>query len=1267
MITSYFTLSKYRTAIFLVLALPLLYFISRYNYLLFHSLADGVSIVIAATVFTIILNGRRIVDNDYFLYVGIAFLFFAFWDLMHLLGNKNMGVFPEYGNLGPALYIVSRYILSVSLIIGPLFINRKLNTTLMFAVYSLVTLLILLSIFYWQLFPVCIVEGVGLTPFKVVSDYIICLILLGAIGLLFINRRSFDSRVLWLILSSLILSIATGLAFTLYADPFGIMNAVGHFLQIASFYLFYLAFIETSLTKPQDILYRKLKRNEEILSANSEQLNAANTELKQEIAERNKTEAALRESEAKFRTIIDVSPVPYALNDDKGNITFLNKAFIRAFGYTLEDIPTLAEWWPKVYPDPDYRRWVATTWQTHLEKAKREGTAFEPIELSIKCKGGLTRTAIVSAAALDESFEGTHLVILYDITERKRTEEELRGSEERYRSLVENASDIVFRLDDTGHITFVNPAALRIMEYEEKEIIGRHYPTFIRPDMREEAMKFFGRQFVKGIPNTYSEYPVIVKDGREIWFGQNTQLIFQDGKVVAFQAVARDITERKRTEEELRRNQDVSERLAQEIAIIAEIGKVIGSTLDIEEVYENFAAEVRKLIPFDRLAVNLHNLHEENVRVAYVFGEAISGRSKGALFPLKGSISEILTKTRAGLFSHPKNVEEMGKHFPNHVATFQAGMRSLMGVPLIYRDEVIGSLHFRSKTPNTYTDRDLRLAERIALQIAGAIGSAKLFSDRKRLEEENERRSKQMAALHDIGIELTAEFNLEALFQSIAQRSLDLVGGTTSNVYIYRPEEDLMERAVSVGQTLIPSKTTRRRGEGMVGQTWEKGGPMLINDYHSWPGRTKTIDSYPSRALIAVPFRQGTEIIGVINIMANLPHQYTQADVDMLDLFATQAAIAIRNAQLYDRIKLELVERKRAEEKERRNREAAERLAGEMAVIAEIGRLIGSTLDIEEVYERFAAETRKLIPFDRVSVNLMNPDGKSFTNAYVSGLDVPDRRPGTIVPLAGSVSEIFMQSQSGRIIHVESPENLVRQFPGVTVSMVVQAGIRSLLGVPLISRDEVIGVLHFRSINPNIYTEQDLRLAEKIAAQIAGAIANGQLFTDRKRMEEEIREMSLRDQMTDLYNRRGFITLAEQQIRAADRAKRPMLLTFIDLDGLKGINDTLGHEEGDRALIDAANVLRQTFRESDVIARLGGDEFAVLSIDAADMNPEDLSKRLQENIDAGNAKETRPYKMAMSWGTVVYDPGFPLSFDELMSLADERMYAQKKVKSNRRI
>jgi len=195
------------------------------------------------------------------------------------------------------------------------------------------------------------------------------------------------------------------------------------------------------------------------------------------------------------------------------------------------------------------------------------------------------------------------------------------------------------------------------------------------------------------------------------------------------QRVADRTEDLKRVNEELRKDITERKRVEQEMSILVEIGRLIGSTLDIDEVYERFAVEARKLISFDRLAVNLHSIHEENVKMAYAFGDEIPGRGKGELFPLKDSLSEVLTKTRAGLYTHPKSVEEMNRRFPNHVATVQAGMRSLMGVPLIYRDEVIGSLHFRSKRQNAYTEQDLRLAERIGMQIAGAIANAQLYSD----------------------------------------------------------------------------------------------------------------------------------------------------------------------------------------------------------------------------------------------------------------------------------------------------------------------------------------------------------------------------------------------------------------------------------------------------------------------------------------------------------------------------------------------------------
>ena len=194
-------------------------------------------------------------------------------------------------------------------------------------------------------------------------------------------------------------------------------------------------------------------------------------------------------------------------------------------------------------------------------------------------------------------------------------------------------------------------------------------------------------------------------------------------------------SERQRAEAlKCRNDGDIAARLAEEMAVIAEIGRVIGSTLDIDEVYERFAAEARKLIPFDRLAVNLHDLRKGVAIPAYVSGEDVPERRPGSSFPLKGSVSEVIVRTRAGMLRHPASVEEMENQFPDHVATIKRGMRSLMSVPLISRDEVIASLHFRSKQPNAYTEQDLRLAEKIGAQIAGAIANAQLYNELKEMD-----------------------------------------------------------------------------------------------------------------------------------------------------------------------------------------------------------------------------------------------------------------------------------------------------------------------------------------------------------------------------------------------------------------------------------------------------------------------------------------------------------------------------------------------------
>ena len=183
------------------------------------------------------------------------------------------------------------------------------------------------------------------------------------------------------------------------------------------------------------------------------------------ITARKHIENELKASEAKFRSLIDISPVPMALNDGQLNISLVNPAFVKTFGYTLDDIPTLADWWPKAYPNPDYRQWVKSTWQMTLKKAEQQKSEFQPLEVSIRCKNNSIKTVLASAAAIDQSFSGLYLVILYDITRRIQTEAKLNA--------IFNASvEGIITFDESGFIVSVNTAVHTIFGYTKEELVG---------------------------------------------------------------------------------------------------------------------------------------------------------------------------------------------------------------------------------------------------------------------------------------------------------------------------------------------------------------------------------------------------------------------------------------------------------------------------------------------------------------------------------------------------------------------------------------------------------------------------------------------------------------------------------------------------------------------------------------------------------------------------------------------------------------------------
>ncbi|MDD2541971.1 MAG: MASE3 domain-containing protein, partial [Desulfuromonadaceae bacterium] len=280
-----------------------LYLTTYVNYLLFHSLVELFSIIVAAAVFIITWNSVKYIKNPYLIMVGISYLFIAILDLLHTLSYKGMPIFTDYNFYANQLWIAARGLESCTLLAAflLLFSNKTVKAGFIFILYSLITTLLIASIFYWKIFPVCFVAGKGLTAFKVYSEYAICAILVASIILLIRNRSLFAKSIYKLLLLSMVFTIISELAFTFYINNFGFSNLVGHYFKLFSFMMIYRAIVVTGIEEPYHLIFSELNRTNEELQNEIDSRIQAEFKLESEIKEHKKAEMALRESEFFFR------------------------------------------------------------------------------------------------------------------------------------------------------------------------------------------------------------------------------------------------------------------------------------------------------------------------------------------------------------------------------------------------------------------------------------------------------------------------------------------------------------------------------------------------------------------------------------------------------------------------------------------------------------------------------------------------------------------------------------------------------------------------------------------------------------------------------------------------------------------------------------------------------------------------------------------------------------------------------------------------------
>ncbi|OGP95227.1 MAG: hypothetical protein A2157_09545 [Deltaproteobacteria bacterium RBG_16_47_11] len=452
--------------------------------------------------------------------------------------------------------------------------------------------------------------------------------------------------------------------------------------------------------------------------------NGSQIVIHEDITERKRAEEALRESESRFHLLVEHSTDTLLLHDFDGKIMDVNRHACESLGYTREELLGLS------IQDIEQGFILGK----HTEKWNQI-VPGAPITLEgvHKRKDGMTFPVEVRLGVFELGGRKLMLGLVRDITERKQAEQALLESGEKYRTLFDEAPVGYHEINTDGCIVQVNRTELEMLGYTAQEMLGQPIWKFI-----SEGESYHQAVLAKlsgaGSTSVAFEHICRRKDGTTFPVLIEDRL-FRDrgGRITGIRSTIRDITEQKRAEEALQKSEESAKRLAQENAIMAEIGRIISSTLNIEEVYERFAEEVKKLIPFDRILVNLINPDRNSVTTSCVFGVNVGDRVEGASVPLDRALYQKVVNGRSGILIQPENESELAKISPNLVPHFRGGLRSMMAVPLISKDQVIGLFHLQSLTPNAYEELDVKLVERVGDQIAGAIASAQMYEEMKRM------------------------------------------------------------------------------------------------------------------------------------------------------------------------------------------------------------------------------------------------------------------------------------------------------------------------------------------------------------------------------------------------------------------------------------------------------------------------------------------------------------------------------------------------------
>ncbi|TET59271.1 MAG: PAS domain S-box protein [Promethearchaeota archaeon] len=494
--------------IIVLLAIFLVYLTRLYSYLLFHSIAELFSIIIAGGIFLVGWNSRKYMNNSFFLVLGVSSLFIAVIDLIHTLAYSGMNIFTDYdANLPTSLWIAARYLQAGSCLFASLLIKKTIQPIYLFITYLSVALILVFLIFA-TLFPVCYIVGVGLTPFKIVSEYIIDIILLVCLLIIIKNRTEFDKKVFSLMISSILATMIAELAFTFYFGVTELPNFIGHIFKIIAFYLLYKAIIQIGIEEPFGLLFRKIKR-----------------------------------SELELKNIIEHSGVGITMVDENGVYLLVNKKAAEDSGENLEDF--IGKTLNDVFPEKIANEYLNSNRELIRDEISRS------YQRTFNLPSGEKTFWIVEQPLKDIDGKNPSLLsVSTDITEKIKSESLLQEAELRYRTTFEQSPDGIVILDpETFKAVEFNDVVCNILGYSRDEFQKLQINDYDITENTEETKAHVEKISKEGRDDFETKFRR--KNGEIIDVFVTAKVIKLSGRIY-FQSTFRDITERKKAEEKIR-------------------------------------------------------------------------------------------------------------------------------------------------------------------------------------------------------------------------------------------------------------------------------------------------------------------------------------------------------------------------------------------------------------------------------------------------------------------------------------------------------------------------------------------------------------------------------------------------------------------------------------------------------------------------------------------------------------------------------------------